>query len=278
MSPVGEAAEALVEAVYKALDLFGGDETALLAWAKTLDSDAGAAGVAPVYFAPASVGALTRALTACGVVHDDATIDRVRMLQFQEACELLPHFRRRERVRVVAPPPKVVFTVPPAARLDTANAHVQRSLASRLNTVLAGSDGRTLIAAPYWSTQGTDLLWDGTARARELGHEIVVAGARASSNGHDHLLAMRRFGHRLQSAGAQVRCLEWVDPDPSSIFHAKLVCADEGYLGSGNFTHAAMTVHVEAGTVLTAAEVDRVWWLIEQLEGAGLLREVTPTP
>lgn len=278
MSPVGEAAEALVEAVYKALDLFGGDETALLGWAKTLESDAGVAGLAPVYFAPASVGALARALTTCCVARDDATIDRVRMLQFQEACELLPHFRRRERVRVVPPSPKVMFTVPAAVRFDRADAHVQRSLASRLNTVLADSDGRTLIAAPYWSTKGTDLIWDGTARARELGHEVVLAGARAGSRGHDHLLEMRRFGHRLQTAGARVRCLEWVDADPSSIFHAKLVCTEEGYLGSGNFTHAAMATHFEAGTMLTSAEVDRVWGLVERLEEAGVLSEVKPTP
>lgn len=278
MSPVGEAADALVEAVYKALDLFGGDENAVLGWAKTLESDAGVPGLAPVYFAPASVGALVRALTTCGVARDDATIDRVRMLQFQEACELLPHFRRRERVRVVAPSPKVMFTVPPSVRLERAEAHVQRSLASRLNTVLAGSDGRTLIAAPYWSTNGTDLLWDGTARARGLGHEVLLAGARAASTGHDHLLEMRRFGHRLQTAGARVRCLEWVDADPSSIFHAKLVCADEGYLGSGNFTRAAMATHFEAGTVLTSAEVDRVWWVMERLESSGVLREVKPSP
>jgi hypothetical protein len=278
MSPVGEAAEALVGAVYKALDLFGGDETALLGWAKNLESDAGVAGLAPVYFAPASVGALARALTACGVARHDATIDRVRMLQFQEACELLPHFRLRERVRVVAPPPKVMFTVPPSVQLDRADTHVQRSLASRLNTLLGDSDGRTLIAAPYWSTKGTDLLWDGTARARELEHRVVLAGARAESSGHDHLLEMRRFGHRLQAAGAQVRCLEWVDADPSSIFHAKLVCTEQGYLGSGNFTHAAMATHFEAGTVLTSAEVDRVWWVIERLEKTGVLREVKPTP
>jgi hypothetical protein len=152
-------------------------------------------------------------------------------------------------------------------------------LAGRLNTVLATSEGRVLIAAPYWSAQGTDLLWDGTARARAGGHEVVLAGARAGAvNGHDHLTEMRRFGHRLQSGGAAVRCLEWSDVDAGSIFHAKLVCAEDGYLGSGNFTAAAMKTHAEVGAALTPLEIDRVWWLIETLEEAGLLRSVAPAP
>jgi hypothetical protein len=274
VSPVGVAAEALVEAVYRALDLFGGERD-LLDWAKTLDSDGTAKDVAPAYFGRGSVAALQRALVECGVIRDDATIDRVRMLQFQEAVELLPHFRLRENARVLPPAPKIVFTVPTVVELETDRAHLQRSIAARLNTLLATSEDRVLIAAPYWSHQGTELLRDGTARACELGHKIVLAGARAGdSNGHDHLLAMRHFAQRLDEAGAKVRCLEWCDPDPTSIFHAKLVCCEEGYLGSGNFTAAAMRTHVEAGTVLTPAEVQRVWWLIEVLEGAGLLREV----
>jgi hypothetical protein len=278
VSPVGVAAEALVEAVYKALDLFGGERD-LLEWAKTLDSDGTARDVAPPYFGQGSVAALKRALADCGVIRDDASIDRVRMLQFQEAVELLPHFRLRENARVLPPSPKIVFTVPATVQLGAERAHLQRSLASRLNTILAASEDRVLIAAPYWSEHGTDLLADGTARACEQGHEIVLAGARAGQpNGHDHLLAMRKFGASLQAAGGKVRCLEWCDPDPTSIFHAKLVCSDEGYLGSGNFTGSAMRTHVEAGTALTPAEVARVWWLVQVLEAADLLREVAPAP
>jgi hypothetical protein len=103
MTPVGAAAEALVEAVYKALDLFGSDAD-LQAWAKGLDSDHTSKEIPPTYFGPASAGALLRALSECGVVRADALIDRVRMLQFQEAVELLPHFRLREKARV--PPPR----------------------------------------------------------------------------------------------------------------------------------------------------------------------------
>lgn len=276
MTPVGAAAEALVEAVYKALDLFGSDAD-LQAWAKGLDSDRASRELPPIYFGPASAGALLRALTECGVVRADALIDRVRMLQFQEAVELLPHFRLREKARVPSRQPAIVFTVPANVVLPVEEKHLQRSLAGRLNTVLATSERRVLIAAPYWSTQGAELLWDGTARARAGGHEVVLAGARAGAvNGHDHLIEMRRFGHRLKGAGATVRCLEWADANPDSIFHAKLVCAEDGYLGSGNLTAAAMKTHVEAGTALSPAEIDRVWWLIEALERAGLLQEVQP--
>ena len=74
-----------------------------------------------------------------------------------------------------------------------------------------------LIAAPSWAPQGADLVANGTARACELGYVVVLAGARAGQlDGHHHLLAMRQFSGRLR-AGAQVRCLEWRDPNPTSI-------------------------------------------------------------
>ena len=70
-------------------------------------------------------------------------------------------------------------------------------------------------------------------------------------------------------------CLEFIPPTPRSIFHAKLVWGDVGYLGSGNMTDHALGVHVEAGLPLSQVDVQRVWWLIDVPQESDLLRQVS---
>lgn len=270
-----DQAQGLVGSVYQALDLFSNSETELAEWAKTLDSDGTADGLMPSWFDAAERGALTRALLECGVVRDDATVDRYRLLEFQQAVELLPHFRSQEFARRPAPKAQVVFTVPPAVVLPREAAYLQHSLGARVTEALASAEDRALLASPYWSDQGAQKLWDATTKIRELGVAVTLAGAKRDPDAeYDHLATMLRFGRRLQDAGAQVICLEFIPPVPRAIFHAKVVCGTVGYLGSGNMTDSALGTHVEAGVPLAAVDVEQVWWLLGVLEEAGLLRRV----
>ena len=109
--------------------------------------------------------------------------------------------------------------------------------------------------------------------ARELQLPVTLAGAkRDPAASHDHLAAMCRFGARLDEGGARC-CLEFIPPVPGAIFHAKVVCGAIGYLGSGNMTDSALGTHVEAGVPLGTPDISQVWWLVETLVTAGLLRE-----
>jgi hypothetical protein len=270
-----DQAQVLVSSVYRALDLFAGSESELSLWARSMDSDGLASGLMPEWFDNAERAALTRALLDCGVVRDDTTVDRYRMLEFQRAVEFLPHFRSQELARRPAPKPQLVFTVPPEVDLPLDDRHVRQSLAARVQEALSSAEERALLASPYWSDQGADILWDATARIRQLCLPVTLAGAKRDlDSAYDHLAAMTRFGRRLADAGCQVTCLQFNPPTPSAIFHAKLVCGAVGYLGSGNLTDAALTAHVEAGMPLAPVDVERAWWLIHQLHDAGLLSDV----
>lgn len=265
----------LVASVYRTLDLFSNSKTELSEWAKTMDSDGNAEGLMPLWFDAAERGALTRALSDCGVIRDDTTVDRYRLLEFQQAVELLPHFRAQELARRPPAKAQVVFTVPDAVQLPREATYLRHSLAARVSESLASTEDRALLASPYWSDEGAAKLWDATTKIRELGLPVTLAGAkRDPSAQYDHLATMLRFGHRLAEDGAKPRCLEFIPPVPSAIFHAKIVCGNIGYLGSGNMTDSALGIHVEAGVPLAPVDVNQVWWLISILEQAGLLRAV----
>ena len=270
-----DQAQVLVASVYRVLDLFSNSETELGEWAKGMDSDGNADGLMPTWFDAAERGALARALSDCGAVRDDTTVDRYRLLEFQQAVELLPHFRAQELARRPAPKAQVVFTVPGAVALPRDAAYLRHSLAARVTEALASAEDRVLLASPYWSDQGAEKLWDATTKVRELGLEATLAGAkRDPESQHDHLAAMLRFGRRLSDDGAKVTCMEFIPPVPNAVFHAKVVAGTIGYLGSGNMTDSALGMHVEAGVPLGPVDVGQVWWLIGILEDAGLLRRV----
>jgi hypothetical protein len=268
-----DQAQVLVASVYRMLDLFSNSETELGEWAKGMDSDGNADGLMPTWFDAAERGALARALSDCGVIRDDTTVDRYRLLEFQQAVELLPHFRAQELARRPPPKAQVVFTVPDAVVLPRDAAYLRHSLGARVCESLASAEERVLLASPYWSDQGAEKLWDATTKARELKLPVTLAGAKRDPGApYDHLAAMLRFGRRLADDGADVTCLEFIPPVPGAIFHAKIVCGTVGYLGSGNMTDSALGMHVEAGVPLGAVDVDQVWWLVGILEEAGLLR------
>jgi hypothetical protein len=256
--------------VYGALDLFSSTEQDLIAWAKDLHPDAAPEDLLPDYFSPDNQGVLARHLASAAVITPEGTIDTFNLRGFQRVIELLPHFRAEEAARKPAPRAKVVLTVPPKVRLPDEARHLQRSLAVRVSEALVSADRRVLLASPFWSDAGREILLPSLERALELELPITLAGAK-DEVGRDDLSAMLRFGRAIESAGGSVEALRFVPPQSNSIFHAKLVCGRIGYLGSANLTAAGLGAHVEAGLPLEEVDVERVWWLIGVLRDAELL-------
>lgn len=264
----GGEAQQLVAAAYRARDLFG-SEADVVSWSQRLRVDQSVTDIAPRHFAVASANALRRDLNDAGVIRADGGVDEYRLRQFQQVIALLPFVRREEESRRPPERPKVVFTVPPGVELPRHAAHMQLSLAERVFDALVSSTERTLLASPYWSDKGAEVLWAPLQTSVDLGLPVTLAGAK-----RDDLQAMLRLAAKLKAEGAAVRALQFVPPNPTSIFHAKVVAGTVGYLGSANLTTSGLGLHVEAGLPLDEPDVEQVWWLLDILIGAGLLRDV----
>ncbi|MBV9213454.1 MAG: phospholipase D family protein [Actinobacteria bacterium] len=265
-------ARTLVQCAYGVLDLFDGSDAALSAWAESLSADRAGDQLVPAWFAPATQGALVAHLAAAGVIGNGGQVDAFNLADFQQVCALLPHFRMEEVSRRPEPGAQVVFTVPPAVQLPDEARHLQQSLSDRVFDALASATDRVLLCSPFWSDRGADNLWDGLGRARAARLPVTLAGAK-DDPGRDDLGAMLRLADRLRGEGMMVRALRYVPAAAGSLFHAKVVGGDYGYLGSANLTGPGLGEHVEAGLPLAPADVERVWWLLGVLERAELLRE-----
>ncbi len=275
-APDPATAQTMVQVAYATLDLFG-TEADLLAWSRALRADQPTSALIPAWFDAGLAAVLAEFLRSAGVITLAGVVDRVRLFQLQQTVELLPHVRAEEQARIPAARPQIVFTVPSGITLPTDDAHLQRSLFVRVSEALLSATERVLLASPFWSDAGTEKLHDSLERATTLGLPVTLAGAKSDSSfAYDHRAAMLRFARRLSAAGAAVTALEFVAPDsrPDALFHAKLVCGRTGYLGSGNLTNAALGEHVEAGVPLAEVDVERVWWLIDVLRRARLLRDL----
>jgi hypothetical protein len=269
----GGEAQRLVRCAYRIRDLFDGSEMAVAAWSRQLRADLPSDRLIPAQFAGATAGLLVKALRDAGVLCDDEHIDAFRLAGFQQVMALLPYFREEEASRRPAPAPRVVFTVPDGVALPDDASHLNRSLSKRVFDALVSASERTLLASPYWSDAGADELWAPLQHSVGSGAPVTLAGARPDPD-RDDLPAMLRLAGRLKYAGADVRALEFVPPKPHSIFHAKVVAGAVGYLGSANLTTSGLGLHVEAGLPLDEPDVAQVWWLLNVLIGAGLLRRV----
>lgn len=102
---------------------------------------------------------------------------------------------------------------------------------------------------------------------------MTLAGAKRDDE-RDDLAAMLRLAARLRADGVPVSALRYEAPSRSSLFHAKFVCGERGYLGSANLTGPGLGEHVEAGLPLAAEDIARVWWLVDVLRRAGVLEEM----
>lgn len=267
----GDAAR-LVECAYGIRDLFG-SEADLVGWAQNLRVDRPDEAV-PANFAAQTGQLLVGHLRDADVLAAGCRFDEMRLLWFKQVVAWLPFFRVEEGRRRPPPRPKVVFTVPDIVKLSADAPVMQRSLAKRVFDALVSAEQRTLLASPFWSNQGTARLRPYLQRSVDLRLPMTLAGARRcppGDDGHDDLGAMLRLTRELRDAGADVRALRFVPPTEYAVFHAKLVCGREGYLGSANLTGAGLGEHVEAGLPLDPVDVDQVWWLLGLLEDAGLL-------
>lgn len=270
MTAAGEA-ERLVRAVYGALDLFSGSEADLLSWAKRLRDDRPAEDLLPSFFSVDGQAVLARHLAEAGVVSADGEVDRYALRGFQRVIELLPHFRASEAARTPAPRPQVLLTVPKEVALPAEARHLQKSLAGRVTDALISADRRALLASPFWSEPGNEILRPALARAIALELPITLAGAREEDRSHYE--AMLSLGRELVAEGANVAVYSYVPPAKNSLFHAKVVAGRIGYLGSANLTASGLGGHVELGMPLEEVDVERVWWLIDVLVKAGLLAQ-----
>jgi hypothetical protein len=85
---------------------------------------------------------------------------------------------------------------------------------------------------------------------------------------------MITFARELRSVGARVEVLTFDPPREKSLFHAKIVAGKRGYLGTGNLSIGGFEDNVEVGLPLDETDVERIWWLIDQLvEGELLVQE-----
>ncbi|HXH33025.1 MAG TPA: hypothetical protein VNJ54_01280 [Plantibacter sp.] len=278
MDDVGEA-HRLVRAVYGVLDLFSGSEADMLGWAKRLRDGRPGDTLLPGYFSIDSQALLARRLAEAGVLNAAGDVDPYALRGFQRVIELLPHFRAEEAARRPAPRPQVVLTVPGDVTLPAEARHLQKSLAGRISDALISANRRVLLASPYWSAKGNDLLLPSLSKAIALGLPVTLAGARRADATHH--AAMCELGRRLLSSGVEVSIFTYLPPKKSSLFHAKVVAGRVGYLGSANLTASGLGGHVELGMPLAEVDVERVWWLIDVLVKAEVLgREdiSTPTP
>lgn len=268
-----DEAQRLVQAVYGALDIFSSDAD-LISWSEQLRDAQPLVDQIPQFLSLDSRTALARHLSDAGVVTADGRVDAYALRGFQRVLELLPHVRAAESARVPAPRPEVVLTVPSEVTLPVEARHLQKSLAGRVTDALISADRRVLLASPYWSELGNELLLPALARAITMKFPVTLAGARQEDG--SHYAAMLSLGRALRAKGADVAVYAYVPPRRNSLFHAKVVAGRLGYLGSANLTASGLGEHVELGMPLAEVDVERVWWLIDVLLKAEVLerREV----
>jgi hypothetical protein len=260
-----DTASATVRVAYTLAELLGGEPDAL-AWTTFADGDA--ANTLPPNLSPDNRALLLEELQDAGATRD-GKIDRFRMAEIARVLQLAPLMRAAEDSRRPAPSSRLVCTMPPEAVLPADMRYIQRSLAMLVADTLRAPGDRVLLAAPYWSGPGTAQLLGPLSFAIAHGVPITLAGARGIDVAHH--TAMTGFACQLRVAGGRVQVLEFHPPREKSLFHAKIVAGKRGYLGTSNLSIGGFEDNVEVGLPLDETDVERTWWLIEQLVEANLL-------
>jgi hypothetical protein len=260
-----DAASATVRVAYTLAELLGGEPDAL-AWTMSAEGDA-------ARMLPANLGHDNRALLLEELEDAGATrygkIDHFGTAEIARVLQLAPLMRAAEDARRPAASSRLVCTMPPEVVLPAEMRHIQRSLAILVADTLRAPGDRVLLAAPYWSGPGTAQLLGPLTFAIAHDVPITLAGARRIDLAHH--TAMTSFARELRAAGARVAVLEFNPPREKSLFHAKIVAGRRGYLGTGNLSIGGFEDNVEVGLPLGETDIERVWWLIEQLVDANLL-------
>jgi hypothetical protein len=261
-----EDAAQLVRAAYTLAELLGGEPDAL-AWIAEVGGDA--RDVLPASLTPDNQAVIVEELEAVGAVVDGKLESR-RLADVAEVLRLAPLMRAAEDARRPAPTSRIVCTVPPEVVLPPRARHIQRSLAMLVADSLRTPGKRVLLAAPYWSRAGTEKLLGAVSWACEHDLPITIAGARREDPKHH--AAMIAFAHELWARTPRIEVFTFYPPRERSLFHAKIVAGKRGYLGTGNLSIGGFEDNVEVGLPLDETDVERVWWLIERLIEAELLK------
>lgn len=261
-------------ASYLLADLFGSDEDAR-EWLRGLTDGTEVRDSLPSFLTDDNRALLLDRLAACHVA-PNGQVDGFRVDELGRVMQLVPLVRTMEETRRPSPRPSLVCTLPKAVRPEGRRQGFGRSLAVLVADALRSVEqgGRVLIASPFWSLEGCRMLRPALQRAATLGLEVTLAGAGTElmePGTHDHRAAMLTFARELAADGLRVQALSYEPPTQGSQFHAKAVCGRSGYLGSGNITAAGMERHVEVGVPLAEVDVAEVWWVLGELERAGLL-------
>lgn len=262
-----DTASATVRVAYTLAELLGGEPDAL-AWTTFADGDA--ASTLPSSLSDDNQALLLEELEDAGAIRH-GQIDRFRTAEIARVLQLAPLMRAAEDARRPAPSSRLVCTMPSEA-VPADMRYIQRSLSILVADTLRAPGERVLLAAPSWSRVGTAQLLGPLSFAIAHRVPITLAGARRVDT--DHHTAMTGFARELREAGARVQVLEFNPTRENILFHAKIVVAKRGYLGTGNLSIGGFENNVELGLPLDETDVERVWWLIEQLVEANLLERV----
>jgi len=263
---VVDGAAQLVRAAYTLAELLGGEADAL-AWIASANSTEIEL---PGHLTPDNRALILEELEDAGATCG-GKIDAGRMDEVGQVLRLAPLLRAAEDARRPAPASRLVCTVPPEVVLPSRMRHIQRSLSLLVSDSLRAPGTAILLAAPYWSRDGIDVIRPALQRACDHGIPITLAGARKEDATHH--AAMMSFAHDLWSDTPNVRVLTFHPPREKSLFHAKIVAGKRGYLGTGNLSFGGFEGNVEVGLPLNEIDVERVWWLFDTLVEAGLLQE-----
>lgn len=255
----------LVDLAYFLIELLGG-ETDARRWLRGLPDGVWVKEALPAFLSDDNRALLERRLDEASIAAG-GQVDSYRVAELDRVLELVPLIRAAEVRGQPAPRPSLVCTLPPEVALFLPNArrNFGRSLGNLvLDALRSATDGPVLIASPYWSAPGCERLRPALQRALDRRLPVTLAGARREDQGHHE--AMVAFGERLGADGLDVRVLRFIPPKSTSLFHAKMVCGETGYLGSGNITAAGLESHVEVGMPLTPLDVAQAWWILDELE------------
>jgi hypothetical protein len=264
---VVDSAARVVRAAYTLAELLGGESDAL-AWIATASGDGATA--LPQHLTLDNKAIILEELADAGALAG-TDVDKVRLREIGEVLRLAPLLRAAEDARRPAPTSRLVCTVPPELVLPARMRHIQRSLSMLVADSLRTPGDHVLLAAPYWSKPGTDQLRGALDRACEHNVPITLLGARRKDAAHH--ASMMAFARELWGATPNVEVFTFVPPRDNSLFHAKIVAGRRGYLGTGNLSIGGFEGNVEVGLPLDETDVERVWWLIDQLVEAELLQK-----
>jgi hypothetical protein len=258
----------LVQAAYTLAELLGGEDDGL-DWIH--NAEGAARRSLPESLTPDNRALIVEVLERAGATRN-GELDHSRLDEVATVLRLAPFMRSAEDARRPAPTSRLVCTIPPEAVLPPEMRYIQRSLAILVADSLRAPGERMLLAAPYWSGAGTRQLLEPIKFAAEHRVPITLAGARRVDVAHH--AAMITFARELRSVGARVEVLTFDPPREKSLFHAKIVAGKRGYLGTGNLSIGGFEDNVEVGLPLDETDVERIWWLIDQLvEGELLVQE-----